>query len=102
MNSQNTSKIIDITGQEEVCSFVKAIGKVMKRMYKKTPSITRSEVVYNTNLLFPCFEAMVTLIENHAFVPYFVPGEDALEAMSKQLKAMGAKADNRRIYKADG
>ena len=41
-------------------------------------------------------------MENNAFAPYFVPGEDALEAMSKQLKAMGAKADNRRIYKADG
>ncbi|KAI8091240.1 uncharacterized protein B0P05DRAFT_462896 [Gilbertella persicaria] len=78
------------------------IINVLNAVYMKRPSISRSEVVYNTIMIFPCLEAMLSLMKDNDFEPYFVPGEDELEAMTKQLKKMGGKGDKRKIYKADG
>ena len=73
-----------------------------KVFFLKRPSITRSEAIYNTNMIFPCFEAVLTMMKKHEHAPYFVPGEDELESMTAQLKKMGQKTDKRKIYKADG
>ncbi|KAG0822474.1 hypothetical protein G6F29_011884 [Rhizopus arrhizus] len=53
-------------------------------------------------MIFPCFEAVLTMMKKHEHAPYFVPGEDELESMTAQLKKMGQKTDKRKIYKADG
>jgi hypothetical protein len=34
--------------------------------------------------------------------PYYVPGEEPLNAMNKQLRIIGAKVDKRKVYLADG
>jgi hypothetical protein len=40
-------------------------------------------------MIFPCFEAVLTMMKKHEYAPYFVPGEDELESMTAQLKKMG-------------
>lgn len=40
--------------------------------------------------------------DNHELSPFFLPGEEELLSMTKQLKRMKVKADHRIIYKADG
>lgn len=57
----------------------------------KRPSITRSEAIYNTNMIFPCFEAVLSMMKKNEYAPYFVPGEDGLESMTVQLKKNGTK-----------
>ncbi|PHZ08327.1 uncharacterized protein RHIMIDRAFT_269848 [Rhizopus microsporus ATCC 52813] len=73
----------------------------MAKIYLKRPSISLSESVYNTNMIFPCFEAMLAMIKKNEHAPYFIPGESELAAMAVQLKKMGFKVDKRKIYKAD-
>ncbi|KAG1050841.1 hypothetical protein G6F43_006907 [Rhizopus delemar] len=91
-----------VEGQEQTCRCIKSICKVMAKVFLKRPSITRSEAIYNTNMVFPCFEAVISMMKKNECTPYFVPGEDELEAMAAQLKKMGQKTDKRKIYKADG
>ncbi|GAA5813589.1 hypothetical protein MFLAVUS_007072 [Mucor flavus] len=55
-------------------------------VYNKRPTITRSKAIYNTNMIFPCCEAMLSMTETINHVPYFVPGEDELDAMTLQWK----------------
>lgn len=53
-------------------------------------------------MIFPCFEAMLTMMKKNEHAPYFIPGEYELAAMTTQLKKMGFKTDKRKNYKADG
>ncbi|KAI9325703.1 hypothetical protein BD770DRAFT_334837, partial [Pilaira anomala] len=91
-----------VKGQEKACKFIKDISKIMAKVYGQKPSISRTEAVYNINLIFPCFEGMLETMTVTKHAPYFTPSEDELSAMTIQLKAMGIKADKRKIYKADG
>ncbi|KAI7903809.1 uncharacterized protein BX663DRAFT_530525 [Cokeromyces recurvatus] len=91
-----------IKGQEEICQFTKDILKVMAKSYMKRPSLSHSEIVYNTNMVFPCLQAIATMMKKSEYMPYFVPGEEELVAMTVQLKEMGYKEDKRKIYRADG
>ncbi|KAG1084253.1 hypothetical protein G6F42_021868 [Rhizopus arrhizus] len=82
--------------------WINDICKTMAKIYLKRPSISLSESVYNTNVIFSCFKAMLSMIKKNEHAPYFIPGEFELAAMTVQLKKMGFKADKRKIYKADG
>ncbi|KAG0795861.1 hypothetical protein G6F16_010691 [Rhizopus arrhizus] len=46
--------------------------------------------------------SVLAMMKKNGHAPYFIPGEDELEAMTAQLKKMGQKTDKRKIYKADG
>ncbi|KAG1157186.1 hypothetical protein G6F37_006929 [Rhizopus arrhizus] len=46
--------------------------------------------------------SVLAMMKKNEHAPYFVPGEDELEAMTAQLKKMGQRTDKRKIYKADG
>ncbi|KAG1046636.1 hypothetical protein G6F43_010887 [Rhizopus delemar] len=87
---------------KKICQYIKDICKIMVKVYKKTPSISRTEAVFNINMIFPCFEAMLAMMKKNEHGPYFIPGEDELAAMTAQLKKMESKPDKRKIYKADG
>ncbi|KAG1167140.1 hypothetical protein G6F46_007308 [Rhizopus delemar] len=89
-------------GKEEVCRFAKDIFKVMAKVYIKRPSLSHSKVVFNTNMIFPAFQAMMTLMKKNGYEPYFIPGEEELVAMTVQLKRMGIMVNKRQIYRADG
>ncbi|KAG0737745.1 hypothetical protein G6F23_010155 [Rhizopus arrhizus] len=91
-----------VEGQEKTCRCIKDICKVMAKVFLKRPSITRSEAIYNTNVIFPCFEAVLAMMKKNGHAPYFVPGEDELEAMTAQLKKWDKKQTSEKIYKADG
>ncbi|KAI7893761.1 uncharacterized protein EV154DRAFT_416394, partial [Mucor mucedo] len=91
-----------LTDKKEMCRCIDDICKIMAKVYKKRPSISRSESVYNVNMIYPCLESMLTMMEGNEHKPYFIPGEDELTAMTVQLRKMGCKVDKRRIYKADG
>lgn len=55
---------------------------------------------------FPRLYILVLLFLNESddyeALPFFLPGEEELVAMTVQLKTMKSKADHRKIYKADG
>ncbi|KAI9022744.1 hypothetical protein CLU79DRAFT_702078, partial [Phycomyces nitens] len=87
---------------KKTCQCINNICKIMAKVYSKRPSIARSESVYNTNMVYPCLEAMLGMMKGNIYKPYFIPGEDELAAMTVQLSKMGFKEDKRKIYKADG
>ncbi|ORE09291.1 hypothetical protein BCV72DRAFT_248219 [Rhizopus microsporus var. microsporus] len=90
-----------VEDKKKICRCINDICKIMAKIYLKRPSISLSESVYNTNMIFPCFEAMLAMIKKNEHAPYFIPGESELAAMAVQLKKMGFKVDKRKIYKAD-
>ncbi|KAG1034125.1 hypothetical protein G6F43_013459 [Rhizopus delemar] len=54
-------------------------------------------------MLHPCLEATIDLLYNASHSePYYVPGEEPLEAMIQQLALVGSKVDRRKGYNADG
>lgn len=65
--------------------------------------MTHSESLFNTNLIFPCLLATVSLLNSTTnFTAVFVPGEEPLKAMTSQLNHGKSKAvDNRKTYHAD-
>ncbi|CAO3703054.1 unnamed protein product [Rhizopus stolonifer] len=91
-----------VKDKKETYRCINDICKIMAKAYIKRPSISRSENVYNINMIFPCFEAMLAMTKKNEHVPYFIPGEIELAAMTVQLRKMGFKEDKRKIYKADG
>jgi hypothetical protein len=53
--------------------------------------------------MHPCFQATATFLKNRSlFNPFFIPGEEPLNAMNDQLKIINAKIDKRKVYLADG
>ncbi|KAI9247278.1 hypothetical protein EDC94DRAFT_529019, partial [Helicostylum pulchrum] len=76
-----------VKDQEKACRYVKDVFKIMHaKVYTQKPTISRSETVYNTNMILPCFEMMLALMKKNEHVPYLVPSEDELDAMTAQLK----------------
>ncbi|CAO3641510.1 unnamed protein product [Mucor hiemalis] len=90
-----------IKGEKDMCKFIKSISRVMLKVFLKIPSITCPRPIYNTNMLFPCFEALVDLMKSNKPIPYFIPGEYELDALTTQLEKMGQKLNKRKIFKAD-
>lgn len=86
-------------GQETTCRFFKKIFTIIYSISHL--SLSHSKTVFNTNLIFPCCVAAVSMVQ-HKLVPYFVPGEEEPVAMTTQLVKMGQKVDKCKIYKADG
>lgn len=52
-------------------------------------------------MIFSYVEAVLSMMNDSQYSPYFVPEEDELEAMTNQLEKMGQKPDKRKIYKAN-
>ncbi|KAF1803549.1 hypothetical protein FB192DRAFT_1259979, partial [Mucor lusitanicus] len=72
-------------------------------VYKKRHLLSHiSKVMFNTNFLFLCLQAMQTMTKKSSLESYFVPGKKKLAGMSIQLKNMGIKMDKHKILKADG
>ena len=71
---------------------------------KKLPSMTFSESVFNNSLLFPYISATASFLQYDPtqLTPFFVPGEESLQATSEQLMIGSKKYDNRKTYHADG
>ncbi|KAI7905980.1 uncharacterized protein BX663DRAFT_247510 [Cokeromyces recurvatus] len=75
----------------------------MANVVNKSPSMTHSEATFNYKMLHPCLEATVDLLGHEIHPePYYVPGEEPLEAMIEQLVLTGSKVDRRKVYNADG
>ncbi|KAI9304531.1 hypothetical protein BJ944DRAFT_278246, partial [Cunninghamella echinulata] len=74
--------------------------------------LCHSESIFNANLIFPCLNAVTAFLMdsnknnidniNDDMKVYFVPGEEQLVAMTKQLQRIGSKHDDRYKYNADG
>jgi hypothetical protein len=100
---ENIESTINLKEDKSECRFIKKIFSVMLNVNKKLPPMAYSEAVFNLNLLHPCLSAIATFLQNTSKLePYFTPGEEPLQAMTEQLITIGANADNRKIYKADG
>ncbi|KAI8334726.1 hypothetical protein BC941DRAFT_356201 [Chlamydoabsidia padenii] len=73
-------------------------------IYQISPPLSHSEAVLNANLIWPCLKACVKLVMDHYnnsnINICFIPGEEHLHAMTKQLERIGSRHDDR--YKADG
>ncbi|KAI7866971.1 hypothetical protein BDF14DRAFT_1743281 [Spinellus fusiger] len=80
-----------VKGHESVCHFIKRILGAIK-----TPSLSHSENVF-INMDTPCLYAT---IQDEAHLPYLVPEEEELFAMTVQRNKMSAKVDHRKIHKA--
>ncbi|CAO3650407.1 unnamed protein product [Mucor hiemalis] len=91
-----------VEDKEKTCRFINDICNIMAKIYTNRPSISLSESVYNTNTIFPCFEAMFAAIEKNENKPCFIPGEIELAAMTVQLKKMGSKADKKKYTRQMG
>ncbi|CAO3645651.1 unnamed protein product [Cunninghamella blakesleeana] len=80
----------------------------MHQIYKKLPSISHSESVFNTIMIFPLINTTIDLINNNGDHNhkntniYFVPGEEHLHSMTTQLNKIGERLDDRFRYKGDG
>ncbi|CEP13036.1 hypothetical protein [Parasitella parasitica] len=85
------------------CRFVKRIFLVVANVVNKSPSMTHLEATFNYKMLHPCLEAIINLLCHQSHLgPYYVPGEEPLEAMINQLVLAGSKVDRRKVYNADG
>lgn len=71
-------------------------------VYAKRPSLAHSEVVFNTNIIFPIVQAMMFMVKKNGYEPYFVPREEEIVAMTVQLKSMHATVNKRQVYRVDG
>ncbi|KAL0093793.1 hypothetical protein F4703DRAFT_1290399 [Phycomyces blakesleeanus] len=72
-----------VKGHRIISQFIKKICKIMVNVFEKRLLISRSEVVYNTNMNFPCIEAMLDMMRKNKKNPsYFIPGEDELATMT--------------------
>lgn len=47
-------------------------------------------------------DVLLDEFDAHEGSPFFLPGEEKLAAMTKQIKTLKGKLDNRKVYKADG
>ncbi|KAI8378546.1 hypothetical protein BD560DRAFT_366531 [Blakeslea trispora] len=93
--------IAALQGKEAECKISRQLVKIIANICKKKPSISHSETVYNVKLIFPSLYAVLDWLEDHPTSPAFVPGEEELLSMSKQLTNI-KKYSSRNIYKADG
>ncbi|KAL9555865.1 hypothetical protein MBANPS3_002147 [Mucor bainieri] len=92
-----------VAGSKSICGMVKILFRTMVKAFRKRSSLSHSEVVYNSNVIFPCMEAMMRMMKDNCHAPYFVPGEEELVAMTKVVsESAGKKLDKSKIYKADG
>ncbi|CAO3615034.1 unnamed protein product [Mucor hiemalis] len=61
---RNVEAKLPISGKESTCQYINNVCRIMGKVYTKRPTISRSETVYNTNLIFPCLEAMLEPIND--------------------------------------
>ncbi|CAO3614865.1 unnamed protein product [Mucor hiemalis] len=80
----------------------KKVKTLVEKIQKKKPSLSYSESVYNDLFVFRFMNILLEQFEKHEAFPFFLPGEEELIAMSKQLQSFNLKLGDRKIYKADG
>ncbi|CAO3649580.1 unnamed protein product [Cunninghamella blakesleeana] len=102
------NSISSVNSCNPLCLFIKNVASIMVSIYQTLPSLSYSESVLNTKLVFPFMNAIIDYMMDindtaHSTIkPYFIPGEEQLISMTTQLERIGTRHDNRYRYNADG